>query len=74
MIHYSKLTRGLMPAKLYAYNDKTDVTISVYQDGDNMDILHGNCRNELHIHCDSQEFMNALFIALEREHKAKQDV
>ena len=74
MIHYSKLTRGLMPAKLYAYNDKTDTTITVYQDGDNMDILPCKPNTEFHVMCDSQEFMNALFTALEKEHKAKQDV
>lgn len=63
-----------MPAKLYAYNDKTDMTITVYQDGENMDILDGEPNTELNVICDPQEFMNALFIALEREHKAKQDV
>ena len=63
-----------MPAKLYAYNDKTDITITVYKDGENMDILNGDYLSSEYTVCDSQEFMNALFIALEKEHKAKQDV
>ena len=74
MIHYSKLSRGLMPAKLYAYNDKTDVTISVYHGGTNLDILDGEPNTEMHIECDMSEFMQHLFTALEKEHKAKQDV
>ena len=71
MIHYSKLTRGLMASKLYAYNDEIDITISVYQGGENIDILNGDCRNDEHVTCDYSEFMESLFVALKNDHKNK---
>ena len=69
MIHYTKLTRGLMPACLYAYNDKTDVTISVYQGGSNLDVFDGSVDTDMHEQCSPTEFMQHLFTALEKEHK-----
>lgn len=69
---YSKLTRGIMPAKLYSYSDITDITISVYQDGTDIDILDGEVTGD--DECVSAEFFAALFTALEKEHKKSNHV
>ena len=69
---YSKQTRGLMPAKLYSYSSISDVTISVYQGGDSVEIYDGEVTGDAE--CGAVEFFAALLTSLEKEHKNKYNV